>query len=83
MHGVHQGREVREPADFFENAAAFQLFGDGNFIERLAPVEELHNRLIDRLMDVRVEIRRLHYLGDHGHDLPIDQNRTEQGHLRL
>ncbi len=80
-HRLHQGAEIREAADSLEGVAVTKLFGDRDLVERLAAFVELKEPGVDRLVDVRVEIRRPHDLADGCHHLAVDEDRAEDRHF--
>ena len=72
-----------EAADAFERVAMAQLFGDRDFVERLAALEEIDQHGEDRLVDVRVEVARANDFADGGHHLAVDEHGADNRHLRL
>ena len=80
---VRQARQVRSPADRLELVASFERLGDGDDVDRLALVEQLEHRGVDRPVRRPVEVLRAEELGDLDDRVAIDEDRAEDRLLGL
>ncbi len=74
--------EVRRAPDALQLAAALELGGDGDHVDRLAAAVEVDDRVVDRLVGGPVEVgaaQRLRHVGDR---VLGQQHRPEHGLLR-
>ncbi len=72
-----QGVQVGGAADLGQLAAALQLGGDGDHVDRLAATEQVDDRVVDDLVAGAVEVGAAQHLGDLGDRVLGDQHRAE------
>ena len=64
-------------------SVALERLGDGHDVDRLAALEQVEHRRVDRAVGLPVEVLRAQELGDLDDRVPVDQDRAEHGLLGL
>ena len=80
---VRQARQVRAAADGLELVRPLERLGDGDDVDRLALVEQLEHRGVDRAVRGPIEVLGAEELGDLDDRIAIDEDRPEDGLLGL
>ena len=71
------------PPTVSSSFAAFERLGDGHDVDRLALVEQLEHRRVDRAVRRAIEVLRSQELGDLDDRVAVDQDRAENRLLGL
>ncbi len=82
-HAVHERGDVGRAADLVEIAGPPQLLLEGDEIDRVVALGQLHHLVEDAAVRVAVEIVRIDHLGREVEGLVVQQDRPEHGPLRL
>ena len=78
-HAVDERRDVGRPADFLEVARAAQLLLEGDEIDRIAALGELHHLVENPPVRIAEEIVRVDHFGGEIERVVVEQDRAEDG----
>jgi hypothetical protein len=82
-HAVDERRDIRGPADLLEIARAAQLLLEGDEIDGVAALDELHHLVENAPVRIAEEIARVDDLDGGIERVVVEQDRAEDGSLGL